>query len=131
MNKRFIYLLLFFFIVAGLMVFQATRATASLVLLPSDLIALEGKNMERIRVGGRVTTGEIKYQLEPSMELRFHIEDPKDPKGSIPVFYKGLKPDMFTPGRDVLIDGDFEGGTLNAQKLLTQCPSKYEPPKPQ
>ena len=38
---------------------------------------------------------------------------------------------MFTAGRDVIIDGEYKDGVLQAQKLLTQCPSKYEPPSPE
>lgn len=127
MSKRFTALVAVFALLAVLMIFQATRTTSSLVLLPSDLLA-KHSNMARIRVGGRITNAEIFYATEPTIELRFAVEDPKDPKGSIPVIYNGLKPDMFAAGRDVIIDGDFEGGTLKAQKLLTQCPSKYEPP---
>ena len=48
--------------------------------------------------------------------------------GAIPVTYKKLKPDMFAAGRDVIIDGNFINGKVEALNLLTQCPSKYEPP---
>jgi cytochrome c-type biogenesis protein CcmE len=74
----------------------------------------------------------IDYKVEPAIELKFSIEDPgnKPDKraGVVPVVYAGIKPDMFAPGRDVIIDGDFDGSVLTATKLLTQCPSKYEPP---
>ena len=49
----------------------------------------------------------------------------------IPVVYRGLRPDMFTSGRDVIIDGEFRDGVLTASSLLTQCPSKYEAPSPE
>ena len=49
----------------------------------------------------------------------------------VPVIYRGLRPDMFTAGRDVIIDGSFENGTVVASSLLTQCPSKYEAPSPE
>ena len=52
------------------------------------------------------------------------------PGGTVPVVFNGVRPDMFAPGRDVIIDGNFANGTLEATKLLTQCPSKYEPPDP-
>lgn len=53
----------------------------------------------------------------------------------IHVIYNGLKPDMFEPSRDVLIDGvitlrEKGGFFLEAHSILTQCPSKYEPPAP-
>ncbi len=131
MNKRFLSLLLIIAAIAGGLIFQGTRSAASLVLEPTDLIA-KGTNasLQRIRVGGKVADQEINYQLQPEIILAFNVENTKNPSGSVPVVYKGLKPDMFAPGRDVIIDGDFEGGVFKATKLLTQCPSKYEPPVP-
>lgn len=130
MGKIFISLVVGFIVIGTLVVYQATTGTSSVVLIPSEL-TVNGTTPDRtrIRVGGRVVDP-VNYQIEPVMELRFRVEDPKDPKGSVPVVYLGLKPDMFAAGRDVLIDGDFSGGTIQAAKLLTQCPSKYEPPSP-
>ena len=139
MNKRFLSLIAIFIAVAGFLLVQATGAGTSEVILPSKLLTLanNGKDLQRIRVAGRVATAEIKYQVQPSIELEFQLQDP-GPKNEaapapslgqiIPVRYAGIKPDMFAAGRDVIIDGDYVGGVLVASKLLTQCPSKYEPP---
>jgi cytochrome c-type biogenesis protein CcmE len=130
MGRIFISLVAFFIIVGAVLVYQATQGTSSLVLMPSDLISqAHAKDLARIRVGGRVVDP-IQYQTEPSFILKFLIKDPKGGEGTIPVEYRGLKPDMFQAGRDVLIDGDFVGGTIQAAKLQTQCPSKYEPVVP-
>lgn len=101
-------------------------------MLPNDLVAaaVEGKEFKRIRVGGRVAPSSIEYSASP-LVLKFYIQDKDSPKGSIQVVYNGVKPDMFEAGRDVLVDGDFKAGVFTAAKLLTQCPSKYEPPSPQ
>lgn len=132
-NKLFISLVLVFVVIAGALVFQASQEGTSAVVLPSDLAARSSESLSRIRVGGRVAALPVEYKVEPSIELRFSIEDPgSNPEskrpGTIPVVYNGIKPDMFATGRDVIIDGDFSGGTLTANKLLTQCPSKYEAP---
>lgn len=124
-----------FFVVAGALVFQASQSGTSTVLMPSELAAHANTPMSRIRVAGRVTALPVDYKVEPAIELKFSIEDPgtvadKKP-GVVPVVYNGIKPDMFAAGRDVIIDGDFVGGVLTANKLLTQCPSKYEAPKVQ
>jgi cytochrome c-type biogenesis protein CcmE len=89
--------------------------------------------VRRIRVGGRVADLPIDYATEPTLRLSFRIMDPgkSEPstiENTIAVVYEGLRPDMFAAGRDVIIDGHFEGGILYAATLLTQCPSKYEPP---
>lgn len=130
MGRIFITLVSLFVVVGGVLVFQATRGTSSLVLLPSELVAKAAANdLPRIRIGGRVADP-ISYQTEPKIVLIFNITDPKGGDATVPVVYEGLKPDMFAAGRDVLIDGDFVGGSVLAAKLQTQCPSKYEPVVP-
>jgi cytochrome c-type biogenesis protein CcmE len=128
--KIFLSLLLLFIVIAAAMVYQATKSTASSVLIPSVLLN-EHKDHLRVRIGGQVTTDAITYTLEPKIILKFTVRDAgSNSSPSVPVVYQGLKPDMFAPGRNVLIDGNFEGGILTATNLLTQCPSKYEPPSP-
>jgi cytochrome c-type biogenesis protein CcmE len=130
MGKVFISLVALFIVCGGALVFQATRGTSSLVLMPSEVLARgASKDLKRIRVGGRVVDP-IDYQTDPRMVLTFKVKNPSGGEECVPVVYMGLKPDMFAAGRDVLIDGDFIGGTIQAAKLQTQCPSKYEPVVP-
>jgi cytochrome c-type biogenesis protein CcmE len=42
------------------------------------------------------------------------------------VAYKGLKPGNFNEATQVVAIGRFHGGTLEAEKLLVKCPSKYQ-----
>lgn len=133
MNRVFVSIVLVVFVIAGLLAFQATQTGTSLVLLPSELLAEVERGVTehpKLRVAGRVTADDVVYNLEPKIELKFHIEDPKSPQGKVFVVYEGLKPDMFAPGRDVIIDGYYEGEVLYARNLLTQCPSKYEAADP-
>jgi cytochrome c-type biogenesis protein CcmE len=130
MGRIFLSLVLFFIVAGTVLVYQATRGTSSLVLMPSELISrAHARDLPRIRVGGRVTEP-IEYQTEPFFLLRFRVSDPAGGATTVAVEYRNLKPDMFQAGRDVLIDGDFKGGTIVAAKLQTQCPSKYEPALP-
>lgn len=129
-GKVFISLIVGFILIGGIVVFQATRTTSSDIITPSALLDSNHEKL-RIRVAGRVSEDPITYSLEPNIFLSFKIHDPKGDTGkTIPVEYEQLKPDMFASGRDVLIDGDYKNGVLYARTLLTQCPSKYEPPKP-
>lgn len=134
MNRVFLSLVFLALVVGGLLVFQASKVGTSDVLLPSKLAAHPKDNgVPRIRVAGRVSSDPIEYSVQPTFELKFTVLDPgtKDiGAGVLPVVYRGVKPDMFAPGRDVIMDGNFSGGVLEATKLLTQCPSKYEAPKP-
>lgn len=130
MGRIFVSLVVFFIVMGGVLVYQATRGTSSLVLMPSELLSkAHASSLPRIRVGGRVVDP-IEYQTEPVFLLRFSVRDPKGGEQVVPVEYRGLKPDMFQAGRDVLIDGDFKDGKIVAAKLQTQCPSKYEPAMP-
>jgi len=130
MGRIFLSLVCFFIVAGGVLVYQATRGTSSLVLLPSELISrAQAHDLPRIRIGGKVVDP-IEYQTEPSFLLRFRVSDPTGGSATVPVEYRNLKPDMFQAGRDVLIDGDFKNGTIVAAKLQTQCPSKYEPALP-
>ena len=129
MGRIFISAVILVIAVGAFLVFQATSGTSSLVLLPSELMAeTRTERIPRVRVGGRVAEP-ISYVLEPQLELKFLVTDPKGSEVKVPVIYHGVKPDMFEAGRDVIIDGDFEQGTIQAAKVLTQCPSKYEPPQ--
>ena len=138
MNRKFYILVGTALVAAVLLIVNGVRHTASLVLLPSQLAsqAAISNNLSRIRVAGRVSTEAIDYKTDPNIELRFTVNDPPGYSTtelstvSVPVIYRGLKPDMFQSGRDVIIDGAFKDGALVASSLLTQCPSKYEPPSP-
>jgi len=130
MGKVFISLVIAFIVCGGALVYQATQGTSSLVLSPSEVLSKgTSRDLKRIRVGGRVVDP-IQYQTEPQMILSFRVKNPTGGDEVVPVVYKGLKPDMFAAGRDVLIDGDYIGGSIQAAKLQTQCPSKYEPADP-
>lgn len=132
MNRIFVSIIIVAATICGLLVFMATQETSQAVMLPSDLAkAGPQTHLTRIRVGGRIADAPIEHTLEPTSLLKFSVRDPAGGTDVIPVSYNGLKPDMFTPGRDVIIDGEYVGGTLIASKLLTQCPSKYEPPTPE
>ena len=136
MHSRFLILIALFALLAGFLVYQSTRETSALIKLPGELAALpSSESLVRIRVPGRVAPASVQYTVQPSMKLTFQVRNPGTPLEAvgvptIPVVYEGIKPDMFTEGRDVILDGEYRGGVFYASKLLTQCPSKYEPPVP-
>jgi cytochrome c-type biogenesis protein CcmE len=86
-----------------------------------------------IRVAGRVEEGSLRKQTSArGTEMSFHIADFAGPdrvpvEGRVAVAYTGVVPDMFAEGRDVIIEGRYVDGTLQAQTIMTSCPSKYEP----
>lgn len=86
----------------------------------SDTLNIEERD---VRVAGTVASGSV-INIPRELTLRFEI---KDSTGSMPVMYRGTTPDLFKEGGGVVLEGRFEDGTFNATKILTKCPSKYEP----
>jgi cytochrome c-type biogenesis protein CcmE len=62
--------------------------------------------------------------------LRFRLRD-RSGTTTVPVVYRGSVPDLFKPGREVVVDGRLVDGTFVAVPgtLVTKCPSKYAPAK--
>jgi cytochrome c-type biogenesis protein CcmE len=59
---------------------------------------------------------------------RFRLRDVKGAE-TVTVVYKGTVPDLFQPGRDIVVDGRLRNGVFVAvpNTLVTKCPSKYAP----
>ena len=59
------------------------------------------------------------------LELRFQIVDEEGKR--LDVYYQGVRPDNFSDGVIVTVEGTVDrDGLFKAEKLLTKCPSKYE-----
>ena len=112
--------------VAYLIFSGATGSTMYFLTVPEvqqKLIALKG---EPIRVAGKVTEDPIAWDVR-NLSLAFVIGDTQS---RIPVYYKGVKPDMFQAGVDVIVEGRIrQDGVLVASVLMTSCPSKYQEDK--
>ena len=76
-----------------------------------------------VRVAGKVVPGSI--QRDPtSLVVRF---DAEDASGRMPVTYRGVVPDIFGDGIEVVVEGRYgENGMFTAGTLLAKCPSKFE-----
>ncbi len=110
-----------------LMFSGATGSTMYYMTVPElhqQALALQG---EAVRVSGKVTAAPIQWDVR-NLQLTFTMGEGE---ASVPVSYKGVKPDMFKTGADVIVEGQIgQDGTLIASHLMTSCPSKYEEEKP-
>ena len=91
---------------------------------PSELPGHQG----RVSLVGKVTgkpTGDGHERA-----LRFRLRD-RDGITSVPVVYRGSVPALFTPAREIVVEGRLVKGTFVAVPgtLVTKCPSKYAPAK--
>jgi len=62
--------------------------------------------------------------------LRFRLRDVNG-TATVPVVYTGSVPDLFRPGRDIVVTGRLQNGVFVAAPgtMVTKCPSKYSPKK--
>jgi cytochrome c-type biogenesis protein CcmE len=80
-----------------------------------------------IKVKGKVVNGSINRNPDNTLDVSFRIEENK---ATLPVTYKGITPDMFEDGREVVVEGTLgRDGVFHANTLMTSCPSKYEAEK--
>ncbi|MCL5256198.1 MAG: cytochrome c maturation protein CcmE [Chloroflexi bacterium] len=80
---------------------------------------------EDVRVAGKAVDGTIKWDAA-TQTANFEVADQNGDK--MPVIYKGIVPDTFKGGADVVVEGKLDSqGVFQAHTLLSKCPSKYEP----
>ena len=133
----------------GYLIFSAIRTTSEYYLTVPEVAARQNElGGQAIRVAGRVKPGNIAWEPN-TLTLKFEIVPipdvgadgapikPVDVVASNPVSFRVVsagepKPDMFAPGRDVIVEGKLgPDGTIAATQVMTSCPSKYKPKQSQ
>jgi cytochrome c-type biogenesis protein CcmE len=76
-----------------------------------------------VKVMGQVAEGSIQW-LDAKRRVRFDVQGTSGRR--IPVAFDDLTPDNFDAGRNVIIVGRYQGGSITAKQVIVQCPSKYE-----
>ncbi len=109
--------------VAYLIFSGATGSTMYFLTVPEVQQKLTTLTGAPLRVAGKVTDDPIEWDVR-HLSLAFVLGEGQ---ASIPVRYKGVKPDMFQTGVDVIVEGRIgHEGVLAASVLMTSCPSKYQ-----
>ncbi len=103
--------------------------TGMYYLTPNELAARIDKDPSfretGVKVGARVVSGTI--EREPGgRAVKFVMADSSGQQ-TYPVHYRGITPDTFTDGVDVVVEGRLSpDGTFEATTLLAKCASRYE-----
>jgi cytochrome c-type biogenesis protein CcmE len=89
---------------------------------------------ETYRLNGVVSSGapaNAAAQAISAEGVRFQVQDQDDASKTVQVLYRGVVPDTFQAGREIVVTGKMEGGTFVAKRdtLLTKCPSKFQSKK--
>ena len=112
--------------VAYLMFSGATGSMQYFLTVPEVQQRLSVIRDTPIRVAGKVTDDPIQWDGR-NLSLAFVMGEGQ---ARMPVSYKGVKPDMFRAGVDVIVEGQIgHNGVLVASNLMTSCPSKYQEKK--
>jgi cytochrome c-type biogenesis protein CcmE len=112
---------------AGYLMASSIRDTAVYYLTPAELSAKTVTDPTffntGVKVGARVVPGSIRRQ-PGGREVAFAMTDGAK---SYNVVYRGITPDTFTDGVDVVVEGRLgRDGTFRATTLLAKCASRYE-----
>ena len=110
------------------LVYAGIRTTSMYYFELGEFLAQRDAHVgEALRVKGFVRHGSMRWDARTS-ELAFDLARPDD-SDPVPVAYRGILPDMFSEGREVVVEGRYQNGSLTARQIMTSCPSKYEPAK--
>lgn len=111
----------------GYLMFSGSSGnTAFFMTVPELQAQTQDMRGAALRVAGKVTADPIHWDVQ-KLSLAFTMGEGE---ARIPVRYKGVKPDMFQAGAAVIVEGRIgPDGVLQADNLMTRCPSKYEEEK--
>ncbi len=115
---------------AGYLMASSIEDTAQYYLTPVELAAKVAKDdsfrENGVKIGAKVVPGSIKRD-PGGRSLSFVMVDMTDSTRTYPVVYRGIAPDTFTDGVDVVVEGRLDAsGTFQATTLLAKCASRYE-----
>lgn len=118
---------------ASALMATSTENTAQYFLTPSELAAKVDESprfiKNGVKVGAKVVSGTIVREPD-GRTIRFDMTDGTQ---TYKVVYRGVAPDTFTDGVDVVVEGRLDkSGVFQATTLLAKCASRYEnePGKP-
>jgi cytochrome c-type biogenesis protein CcmE len=113
---------------SGWLMASSIEQTKEYYLTPTEMAARlkadPGFRGADVRIGAHVVRGSIKRD-PGGREYAFLVTDSLG-VDTLPVVYKGLAPDTFTDGVDVVVAGRATDGTFQATTLLAKCASRYE-----
>ena len=112
---------------AGYLMASSIQETGQYYLTPGELatkLRADPTFVDNgVKVGARVVPGSIKRD-PGGRSLTFQMTDGQQ---TYAVAYRGIAPDTFTDGVDVIVEGRMGAdGTFRATTLLAKCASRYE-----
>ncbi len=109
------------------LVLSMTKKESMPELSPAKLVAnANSKDNQNVKVVGVISEESATWDAA-NTKLTFAIREPKG-SATVNVVYTNLKPDNFTDGGNVFVEGKYDAAKnlVVATKLTTKCASKYE-----
>ena len=101
------------------------KDSLNLFVQPSEVKARGLEAGTRLRLGGLVVPGSLSRD-DDGITVRFAVTDCK---ADMLVAYKGILPDLFREGQEVVTDGVLtQAGGLQAESVLAKHDENYAPP---
>ena len=111
-------------ILTGYLIYTGLRDTMTFYLTVSEALAQPPDQLTKtLKVGGTVTPGSVQWDPK-TLKLSFKLADET---ANLTINYTGVVPDSFKPGREVIVEGAYQGnGDFLAGAIMPKCASKYE-----
>ena len=109
----------------GALIFTGVRQSMVYFVTPSELRAADRATGRAYRLGGMVVQGSLTRNVT-AHEQRFLLTDGK---ASVPVYHRGIPPDLFAEGRGAVVEGTLGAdGTFLASTIMAKHSEEYRPP---
>jgi cytochrome c-type biogenesis protein CcmE len=109
----------------GALVMTGVRQSVVYFVTPSELMAQDRPAGRAYRLGGMVLQGSLKLDTA-AREQRFLLTDGK---ASVPVYHRGIPPDLFAEGRGAVVEGTLgTDGTFQASMIMAKHSEEYRAP---
>ncbi|MBB6175403.1 cytochrome c-type biogenesis protein CcmE [Anoxybacillus tengchongensis] len=121
-NKKIIVGICFIVLAIGMLLFTSMPSASVVEVKLKDLTKNEQYKNEYVLTQGMLKQSSVRWDAKRT-QLSFELYDQSE---TIQVRYTGAKPDNFSDGVIVIIEGKWRNDIFYAEKVQTKCPSKYE-----
>ena len=112
--------------IVTILVLKAFNENLVFFFTPTQVAENKAPQGRTFRIGGIVEPGSVQRQAD-GVTVRFVVTDTAK---SIPVFYRGVLPDLFKEGKGVVAQGRLDAkNTFEASEVLAKHDENYMPPE--
>ena len=122
-NRKILVAVVVFVLAGAYLAYNGARSSMAYYLTVGELLDRVATVREAdVRLSGTVSDGTIARDPVAGT-LAFQVTDGTR---RLLVRYRGVVPDAFKDGAEVVVEGRFDGQTFTAARLFAKCPSKFE-----